>query len=327
MYTEAQMEVLNRISQIGIIPVIAIDDAAKAVPLARALVAGGLPAAEVTFRTAAAEDAIRAIAREVPEMLLGAGTVLTRDQVDRALDAGCTFLVSPGFNPNITRYAIEKGALMIPGTKSPGEMEQAMELGLEVVKFFPAEANGGVAFLKNVAGPYKNLKWMCTGGINAKNVNEYLAFNQITACGGTWMFKKGSEDLIKTENWDEITRLCREAVNTMLGFEVRHVGLNCADREEAAQVAQLFSKLFGFPYKPGNSSDFSGIGVECNHYPKLGRLGHIAIGTNSTERAVAYLESQGVKFTDEYKTVKNGKLIAIYLDQDFGVFAVHLVQK
>ena len=327
MYTEAQMEVLNRISQIGIIPVIAIDDAAKAVPLARALVAGGLPAAEVTFRTAAAEDAIRAIAREVPEMLLGAGTVLTRDQVDRALDAGCTFLVSPGFNPNITRYAIEKGALMIPGTKSPGEMEQAMELGLEVVKFFPAEANGGVAFLKNVAGPYKNLKWMCTGGINAKNVNEYLAFNQITACGGTWMFKKGSEDLIKSENWDEITRLCREVVNTMLGFEVRHVGLNCENREEAAQVAQLFSKLFGFPYKPGNSSDFSGIGVECNHYPKLGRLGHIAIGTNSTERAVAYLKSQGVKFTDEYKTVKNGKLIAIYLDQDFGGFAVHLVQK
>ena len=171
MYTEAQKEILNRISQIGIIPVIAIDDAAKAVPLAKALVAGGLPAAEVTFRTAAAEDAIRAIAKEVPEMLLGAGTVLTRDQVDRALDAGCTFLVSPGFNPNITKYAIEKGALMIPGTKSPGEMEQAMELGLEVVKFFPAEANGGVAFLKNVAGPYKNLKWMCTGSINAKNVN------------------------------------------------------------------------------------------------------------------------------------------------------------
>ena len=113
----------------------------------------------------------------------------------------------------------------------------------------------------------------------------------------------------------------------MLGFEARHVGLNCENREEAAQVAQLFSKLFGFPYKAGNSSDFSGIGVECNHYPKPGRLGHITIGTNSTERAVAYLKSQGVKFTDEYKTVKNGKLIAIYLDQDFGGFAVHLVQK
>ena len=141
MYTEAQKETLKRIEEIRIIPVIAIDDAAKAVPLAKALVEGGLPAAEVTFRTAAAEDAIRAIAKEVPEMLLGAGTVLTKDQVDRAMDAGCTFLVSPGFNPNITKYAIEKGALMIPGTATPGEMEQAMELGLNVVKFFPAEAN------------------------------------------------------------------------------------------------------------------------------------------------------------------------------------------
>lgn len=212
MYTEAQKETLKRIEEIRIIPVIAIDDAAKAVPLARALVEGGLPAAEVTFRTAAAEDAIRAIAKEVPEMLLGAGTVLTRDQVDRAMDAGCTFLVSPGFNPNITKYAIEKGALMIPGTATPGEMEQAMELGLNVVKFFPAEANGGVNYLKNVAGPYKNLKWMCTGGINPKNVKDYLAFKQITACGGTWMFKKGSEDLIKTENWAEIVALCKEAV-------------------------------------------------------------------------------------------------------------------
>lgn len=328
MYTEAQKEVLNKISQIGIIPVIAIDDAAKAVPLAKALVAGGLPAAEVTFRTAAAEDAIRAIAKEVPDMLLGAGTVLTKDQVDRALDAGCTFLVSPGFNPNITAYALEKGALMIPGTKTPGEMEQAMEMGLEVVKFFPAEANGGVSFLKNVAGPYKTIKWMCTGGINAKNVNDYLAFNQITACGGTWMFKKGSEDLIKTENWEEVTRLCKEAVNTMLGFEVRHVGLNCANREEAAEIAQAFSNLFGFPYKPGNSSDFSGIGVECNHYPKLGKLGHIAIGTNSVERAMFQLERKGVKFNhEEYKSVKNGKVVAIYLEQEFGGFAVHLVQK
>ncbi len=327
MYTVAQKQNLKRVSQIGIIPVIAIDDAAKAVPLAKALVEGGLPAAEVTFRTAAAEDAIRAIAKEVPEMLLGAGTVLTKDQVDRAIDAGCTFLVSPGFNPEITKYAIEKGTLMIPGTKSPGEMEQAMGLGLEVVKFFPAESNGGVKFLKDVAGPYKTIKWMCTGGINAKNVNDYLAFNQITACGGTWMFKKGGEDLIKTEQWGEIVKLCKEAVKTMLGFEVRHVGLNCGSKEEAEKCAKRFSALFGFDYKPGNSSDFSGIGVECNHYPKKGALGHIAIGTNSVERAMYQLESQGVKFVPETAVVKGGKLIAIYLEEEIGGFAIHLVQK
>ena len=329
MYTAEQQKTLDLISKIGIIPVIAIDDAAKAVPLARALVAGGLPAAEVTFRTAAAEDAIKAIAAEVPEMLLGAGTVITDEQADRALAAGCTFLVSPGFIPELTKYVIDKGGLMIPGTSTLGEMEQALRMGLEVLKFFPAEANGGVAFLKNCAGPHKNLKWMCTGGINAKNVNEYLGFNQITAVGGTWMFKgKDGSDLIKTEHWDEITRLCREAVNTMLGFEVRHVGMNCQTREEAAKTAQRFSALFGFPYKPGNSSDFSGIGVECNHYPKLGKLGHIAIGTNSVERAIYQLESMGVEFNyDEYVAVKNGKTIAIYLKEEFSGFAVHLVQK
>ena len=183
--------------------------------------------------------------------------------------------------------------------------------------------------LKNCAGPHKNLKWMCTGGITSKNVTEYLGFAPITAVGGTWMFKgKDGSDLIKTENWDEITRLCREAVNTMLGFEVRHVGMNCESQEEAAKTAQRFSALFGFPYKPGNSSDFAGIGVECNHYPKLGKLGHIAIGTNSIERAIYQLENLGVEFNyDEYVAVKNGKTVAIYLKEEFSGFAVHLVQK
>ena len=214
----------KQISDIGIVPVIAIDDAEKAVPLAKALVAGGLPVAEVTFRTAAGEAAIRAISREVPEMLVGAGTVLTHDQLDRALDAGARFIVSPGFNPDMVRFGLSKGALMVPGTATPGEMEQAMALGLEVVKFFPAEQNGGVAKLKALAGPYKTLKWMPTGGVNAKNLADYLAFDQIVACGGTWMVKK---DLIQQENWAEITRLSREAVRTMLGFSLDHVGINC----------------------------------------------------------------------------------------------------
>lgn len=210
-------EILQRIYEIGIIPVIAIDDAEQAVPLARALVAGGLPAAEVTFRTAAGEEAIRRISTEVPEMLVGAGTVLTKDQADRAIAAGSKFIVSPGFNPEITRYVIDKGVLMMPGTATPGEMEQAMSMGLEVVKFFPAEQNGGVAKLKAIAGPYRALKWMPTGGVNAKNLMDYLSFDQIVACGGTWMVKK---ELIEGERWEEITRMTREAVRTMLGFSL-----------------------------------------------------------------------------------------------------------
>ena len=191
-------EILERVSNIGIVPVIAIEDAAKAVPLAKALVAGGLPAAEVTFRTAAAEEAMRAIVNEVPDMLVGAGTVLTPDQADRALAAGARFIVTPGFNPEMVKYVLSKGGLIMPGTATPGEMEQAMSLGLTAVKFFPAEQNGGIATLKAVAGPYKNLKWMPTGGVNTKNLMDYLSFNQILACGGTWMVKK---ELIDNENW------------------------------------------------------------------------------------------------------------------------------
>ncbi len=318
-------KILQRIYEIGIIPVIAIEDAEQAVPLAKALVAGGLPAAEVTFRTAAGEEAIRRIAKEVPEMLVGAGTVLTKDQADRAMAAGAQFIVSPGFNPEITKYVIEKGGLMMPGTATPGEMEQAMSMGLKVVKFFPAEQNGGVAKLKALAGPYSGLKWMPTGGVNTKNMMDYLNFGQIVACGGTWMVKK---ELINGQKWDEITAICQEAVKTMLGFELKHIGINCADAAEAEKTAKLFCAAFGFEYKAGNSSDFAGSAVECMKAPYLGKLGHIAIGTNSVDRAVAYLKGKGFQFNEESrKTDAKGKTKAIYLQDEFGGFAVHLVQK
>lgn len=273
--------VLKRISDIGIVPVIAIDDAKKAVPLAKALVAGGLPVAEVTFRTAAGEEAIRTISREVPEMLVGAGTVLTREQVDRALAAGAQFIVSPGFNPGTVTYGLSKGALMIPGTATPGEMEQAMALGLEVVKFFPAEQNGGVAKLKALAGPYKTLKWMPTGGVNAKNLADYLSFDQIVACGGTWMVKG---ELLQREDWDEVTRLSRQAVHTMLDFSLDHIGINCQNEGEAAHLAQTLCAMFGFPYREGNSSVQALHAVECTKMPGRGEKGHIAIATGNVDR-------------------------------------------
>ena len=317
--------IVEKIYEIGIVPVIAIDDAEKAVPLAKALVAGALPAAEVTFRTAAAEEAIRRITAEVPEMLVGAGTVLTKDQVDRALDAGSKFIVSPGFNPEITKYALEKGAVMMPGTATPGEMEQAMSLGLDVVKFFPAEQNGGVAKLKAVAGPYTNLRWMPTGGVNAKNLMDYLSFDKIVACGGTWMVKK---DLINDEKWDEITRLTKEAVQTMLGFEFAHMGLNTENEEEALKAAKTFEALFGLDYAVGNSSVFAGARrMEIMKKPGRGKYGHIAIATNTLPRAIAHLKARGVEFDESSLVEKNGKKTAIYLKEEIAGFAVHLVQK
>ena len=315
----------KRFFSIGIIPVIAIDDASKAVPLAKALVKGGLPAAEVTFRTAAAEEAIRLIAAEVPEMLVGAGTVLTREQADRAIAAGSQFIVSPGFNPEITRYVLDKGVVMMPGTATPGEMEQAMSMGLDVVKFFPAEQNGGVAKLKALAGPYGNLRWMPTGGVNTKNMMDYLSFDRIIACGGTWMVKK---ELIEGEQWDEITRICQEAVKTMLGFQLGHVGINCDNEAQAEQTAQTLCALFGLEYKPGNSSIFAGSAVECMKPPFRGTHGHIAIATNNVDRAIYHLGLKGVRFDESSrKTDAKGNTKAIYLQDELAGFAIHLMKK
>ena len=268
---------------------------------------------------------MRAIAAEVPEMLLGAGTVLNHEQVDRALAAGAKFIVSPGFNPDTVRYVKAKGGLILPGTATPGEMEQAMAFGLEAVKFFPAEQNGGVAKLKAIAGPYKALKWMPTGGVSAKNLMDYLSFDQVVACGGTWMVKK---DLIEGEKWDEITRICKDAVKTMLGFELGHVGINCQDAGQAEQTAKALCAIFGFEYKAGNSSDFAGSAVECNKAPGRGAHGHIAIRTNNVDRAIYHLGLQGVKFDESSrKTDAKGRTKAIYLQEELGGFALHLVQK
>ena len=200
--------IFEQFSKIGIIPVVVLDDPKDAASLAKALCENGLPCAEVTFRTAAAEESIRIMSKEFPDMLVGAGTVLTKEQVDRAIDAGAKFIVSPGLNPRIVQYCLDKSIPITPGTQTPSETEQALELGLKVVKFFPAEPAGGLNMIKAVAAPYTELKFMPTGGINAKNVRDYLAYSKIIACGGSWMVKK---DLITAGKWDELAALVKEA--------------------------------------------------------------------------------------------------------------------
>ena len=296
-------EVLEKIQKIGIVPVVVLDDAKDAAPLAKALCEGGLPCAEVTFRTAAAEESIRIMAKEFPDMLVGAGTVLTTEQVDRAVNAGAKFIVSPGLNPTVVKYCVDKGIPVTPGTSNPSDVEMAISLGLDVVKFFPAEQ---------------------AGGINAKNINSYLAFDKILACGGSWMVKK---DLVAAGEFDKIRDLTKEAVQTMLGFELAHIGINCENEEQADQTASAFDGLFGFTKKSGNSSVFAGTAVECMKAPGLGAKGHIAVSTNSVARAKNYLEMMGYKFKEETAKFKGDKLTAIYLEDEIGGFAVHLVQK
>ena len=200
----------EQLAAVRLVPVIVINDVSKAVPLAKALYDGGLPCAEITFRTAQAADAIRAIADELPDMLLGAGTVLTTAQVDKALASGAKYIVAPGLNPEVVKYCQSKNVPMLPGVCTPSEVEQGLALGLSALKFFPAEAAGGVNMLKSLSGPYGGVKFMPTGGITQKNLNEYLSIKSVFACGGSWMVK---DDLIAAGDFAQITRLTREAVD------------------------------------------------------------------------------------------------------------------
>ena len=201
-------EILEKIREIGIVPVVALKDAKDALPLAKALQQGGLPCAEITFRTEAAAESIRLIARECPKMLVGAGTVLTVEQADQAVEAGAKFMVSPGFNPRVVKHCLERGILITPGCSTPTDIEQALENGLEVVKFFPAEPAGGLRMLRALAAPYGRVQFMPTGGIGPANVGEYLRYKRVLACGGSWMAKA---ELIKAGAFEEIQRLSREA--------------------------------------------------------------------------------------------------------------------
>ena len=318
-------EVLEQIRKIGIVPVVKLDRVEDAVPLAESLCKGGLPCAEVTFRTAAAAGAIAAIRKAFPDMLLGAGTVLTTKQVDEAMEAGATFIVSPGLNPEVVKYCVDNKIPVTPGCSNPSDIEQAISLGLYMVNFFPAESAGGIAMIKAMSAPFVNMKFMPTGGISAKNLNEYLSFNKIIACGGSWMVK---DDLIKAGEFDKIEALTREAVEQMLGFELAHVGINETDEEAADKTAGRFESIFGLEKKTGSGSVFAGTAVEVMKTPGLGAKGHLGIRTNYIDRAVNYLEDQGVEFNpSRAKYDDKGNLKAIYLKEEIGGFAVHLVQK
>ena len=316
-------DVIKQLSLIGIVPVIKIENAADAKPLAKALIDGGLPCAEVTFRTSCAKEAIAAIAKEYPEMIVGAGTVLTKAQVDDAIEAGAKFIVSPGFNPEIVKYCQSKGCPIVPGINNPSGIEAALELGLTTVKFFPAEQSGGLAMIKAMSAPYGGVTFMPTGGVSPANVNDYLAFNKIVCCGGSWMVKS---EMITAGDFDGITKLVREAVDTMLGFKFKHIGINPSGSTSEG-AANTLKNYFSFDPKVGTKSIFAGPEFEMMNEKGPGTNGHIAIQTNNVDRAVYHLERRGVKF--DYSTATyddKGNMKFIYLADEINGFAYHLVK-
>ena len=321
------MDILQEIYNIGIIPVVKINDAKKAVPLAKALIDGGINAAEVTFRTDAAEEAIRSICTAFPDMIVGAGTVLTIEQAERAKNAGAKFIVSPGFNPRVVKWCLDNNIQPLPGCTTPSEIEQAMELGLDVLKFFPAEQSGGLAKIKALAAPYTKVKFMPTGGVSLKNLAEYLSFGKIVACGGSFMVK---DEYIDNDKWDVITEQSIESVNTVLNLRLEHIGINSENEEEARKAAKLFELICGKKIeKDGEKSIFVGSEYEFMKFNGRGKNGHLAIATANVERAIYYLEKRGVEF--DYDTIvrdeKSGKAKFIYLKDEIAGFAVHLILK
>lgn len=317
------MDVLKRLAQSGVVPVVVLEDAKDAVPTAKAMLAGGIDVMEITFRTAAAADSIKAVAQECPDMVVGAGTVVNLEQCKLAVECGAKFIVSPGYDEETVAWCCDNGIPVTPGCVTPTEIMMALKHGLKVLKFFPANVYGDLSAIKSLAGPFGGVKFIPTGGVNAQNLAEFISSPYIHAVGGSWICPKAD---IAAGNFDKITALCKEARKSLLGFEVAHIGINTPDADAAMDVCKAFNDAFDFNVKQGNSSNFASTGVEVMKTMFKGANGHIAIRTNKMIPAIAEMERRGYELDmDSVKDKDNIK--AVYFKNEIGGFAVHLLQK
>ena len=317
-------ELFKFFHNIGLVPVVKIDDAAKAVPLAKAMIEGGIPCAEVTFRTAAAEEAIRKMSEAFPEMMIGAGTVINPELAEKAVNAGAKFIVSPGLNPATVEWCLERNIPVVPGVCTPSDIEKGLSYGLNVLKFFPAEASGGVNMLKNLAGPFPQVKFMTTGGISTANLAEYAKASNVLAIGGSWMVKA---DLINEDKWDEIEALCREAVTKLQGFELAHFGINAKCKDCAEAMTKKFG-AFGMIPSATSKSFFMDKSIEIMNENGRGTHGHIGYKVNNVQRAMNYVKNLGYTIAeDSYTYDASGKVKFFYVNEEIGGFAIHFMAK
>lgn len=315
----------NHYEQTGILPVINIPNVSLAIPVAEALRLGGINSIEVTLRSADSLDSIKSIKLAFPDMTVGAGTVLNTQTVDRAIENGADFIVSPGYDDEVVNYCVNKGIQIVPGCTTPSEMQKAVKLGLKVLKFFPAELSGGIDAINLLSGPFPNVKFIPTGGITFENLGKYLACKKVLACGGSYMATKGQ---IENRNFEKITEACKKAVDISLGFELAHIGINCTSEDSAASVAESISKIFRMQPRHMNSAVFAGTAVEAVRSGGLGTHGHIGFYTNSIERAMAYFDAMNIPLNESaFKYNKNGEISCVYLKDEIGGFALHAVEK
>jgi len=320
------MDILEKIGNAGLVPVVVIENATDAVPAGRALIEGGVDVMEITMRTAEGIQAIKNIRKEIPNMLVGAGTILTIEKCKEAVAAGAQFIVSPGINTEIVRWCVENGRAVMPGCVTPTEIDTALSFGIKIVKFFPAEAFGGVKGCAALYGPYQSagIKFIPTGGVNNDNLADFADKPFIHAVGGGWLCKTSD---ITNHNFATITETSRKAIEVLLGFEIAHVGINQDSQNDSYDVAQSIKKAFGFSIEEGKSSNFVSRSIEITKSRYLGTNGHLAVRTNSIPRAMYYLRQRGFEVDMETAKHKGDKLISVYLKDEFGGFAVHLLQK
>lgn len=325
-FKEASMNTMERLRLEGLTPVIEIDKIEHALPTADAIVSGGLNVMEITLRTEAGLGSIEKIKKERPDIILGAGTVLTDEQCYQSIEAGADFIVSPGFDANLVRICQEKNVVAVPGCVTPTEIQAALRMGLTTVKFFPSQAYGGIPTMKSLYGPFASagIRFIPTGGINPKNLPEYASQSFIHAMGGTWFCRAAD---IANKEFAKITSLVKQAIDILLGFELAHVAINADSAVEAEKVAIDLNRAFGFEINDGNSSMMVDSFFELMKIPFRGTHGHVAIRTNNIDRAQYYLEKRGFKFDHDSEKIKNDKRVAIYLEDEFGGLAIHLLQK
>ena len=300
---------IRKFEQCGFIPIVTVEDVTDALPLVGALTAAHVDVVEITYRSNVAEEVIRIISGKCPNITVGAGTVLTTDQITRAQSAGAKFVVTPGFNPSVVDRAIEIGLPVFPGCSSPSDLDRLFERGLRVCNFFPCEQLGGISMLRALSGPYPFLRFIPTGGINLSNLRSYLDYNKVLCCGGTFV---ATSDDLKEDRFDSVTRKAKEAVNTVMDLELDSFTLY-AEGKVASDAMRTIRKFSGSTLSPGMRSD-AGIEVDCSGKRKA--AGCVCFKTRDVERALYYLKLRGCT-VDEKSVVRDGNHIkeAFLLDK------------
>lgn len=318
-------EVLEHITNTGILPILTLDEPLDAIPIGQALHDGGIHNVVITYRSGNGADCINLITKALPDMLVGAGTVFKKEQVDSAVEAGAKFITCPSINPQIVEYCQSKGVPIIPGVSTPSDIETALTLGLDHLEYFPAIANGGLTGIQALSIAYPHVKFLANGGLDRSHIIEYLSDSRVFAIGGSWTVHPG---WVSNKNFEMIESEAKESILTMLDFQIDHVGVNFPKEDAAIYAAEEFAEILGREVKEADYGYFAGPAFEAMKPNGHGVIGHVAFSVNSIERAKHYLEYRGITFNEPTATFdEKGFIKKIYLEREIGGMAVQLVRK